>query len=421
MQCKTIKNEPRVIMAGTFDTKGAEFDYLHACLTQHNLDVISINLGVYKSKVGFAVQYDSPMVAQKGGRSLDDLHSLNDRGKALEIMSTGAVRIVNELKSRGEKMDGIISMGGGGGTYMGLQVMQKVPFGVPKLCISTLATKDLSAHIGHKDITLMPSIVDLAGLNSISRSVIRRGASALAGMIRSSNTVRADKKKSIAISVFGNTTNCVEKCSELLQEKNYEVLSFHAVGSGGKTMESLIEEDFFEGVLDITTTELADELCGGICSAGPDRLTAASAMNLPQVVAPGCLDMVNFGSMATVPDKYKDRQLYSWAPDVTLMRTNEAENRELGKIIAEKLNKARAPVTILLPLGGLSKIGGTGEVFYKPEIDRILFDAIKENVKDAITVKEINENINTPEFAKMAVNALLSMLELESEILEENN
>lgn len=409
MKSKVIKNEPGVIMVGTFDTKGEEFEYLHACLIHHNLKVTAINLGVYDCEVDFTVQYNSPIVAQKGGRSLEVLHSLNDRGKALEIMSDGAISIVRELKSS-DRVDGIISMGGGGGTYMGLRVMQEVSFGVPKLCVSTLATKDLSAHIGHKDITLMSSIVDMAGLNSISRSVIRHAAGALAGMIGSSNNVGEEKKISIAISVFGNTTNCVEKCTGLLQEKGYEVLSFHAVGTGGQTMESLVRENYFTGVLDITTTELADELCGGICSAGPDRLEAASAVNLPQVVVPGCLDMVNFGSMATVPDKYKQRQLYSWAPDVTLMRTNEAENRELGKIMAEKLNKSRAPVTILLPLGGLSKIGGAGEVFYNPEMDRILFDAIKENVRDAITIKEIDENINTPEFAKIAVNALLSMI-----------
>lgn len=399
-----------VIMLGTFDTKGEDFGYLYKCLIDKGLHVIALNTGVFESETSFPVQYHSEEVARMGGYSLDSLHKQNDRNKALEVMSRGARTIVSQLL-KFENIGGVIGMGGGGGTYMALQVMRSLPFGLPKLCISTLATKDLSAQIGPKDITLMPSIVDVAGLNRISKTVIRQAAGAINGMMDVSKYDDEQNIRSIAISVFGNTTICVDTCSELLRSRQYEVLTFHSVGSGGRTMESLTQDGYFDAILDITTTELADELCGGICSAGPDRLSASSVMGLPQVVVPGCLDMVNFGSMDTVPEKYKTRQLYSWAPDVTLMRTNVEENLILGKIMADKLNISRAPVTILLPLGGLSKIGGKGEVFYNPDIDQVLFSSIKTNVNDRIKVLEIDANINTPEFALEAVNALTGMME----------
>jgi uncharacterized protein (UPF0261 family) len=301
-------------------------------------------------------------------------------------------------------------MGGGGGTYIALLAMQQVPFGIPKFCLSTVATKDLSRQTGVKDITLMPSIVDIAGLNSISRTLIRQAAGAICGMAACSVPSAESKAKSIGISMFGNTTTCVENCSAMLKAEGYEVLTFHAVGIGGKTLEALIRDGCFVAALDLTTTELADDLCQGICSAGPDRLTAASEMGIPQVVAPGCLDMVNYGPIDTVPGQFKHRQLYSWAPDVTLMRTNQEENRILGSSLAKKLNKSKGPVTILLPLQGLSVVGGKGGVFYHPQIDKVLFEAIKENTDDFIKIVEVNANINDTIFAEQAVKELLAII-----------
>jgi uncharacterized protein (UPF0261 family) len=346
-----------------------------------------------------------------GGADLHELRKKDDRAYAIKIMGEGAAKILSTLQTQ-NIVQAVIGMGGGGGTYIALGAMKAVRFGIPKLCLSTLATKDLSVHIGNKDITLMPSLVDVAGLNSISRVLIRQAAGAIIGMMDSSTQVEDTvPSKSIAISVFGNTSLCVDSCSELLKSKGYDVLAFHAVGVGGRTMEALTLEGCFNAILDITTTELADELCGGICSAGSDRLKAASTMGIPQVVVPGCLDMVNFGPMDTVPEKYRNRQLYSWAPDVTLMRTNTEENRILGKIIAERINQSVAPVTVLLPLGGLSKIGGVHDVFYNPEIDRELFQAIRENAHKRISILEVNANINTVQFAERAVMALLEQLE----------
>jgi len=399
-----------VIMIGCFDTKAEDFEYLFTCLKDKNVEVLTLNTGVLGTTDQFPVHFEADVVAKAGGSQLSVLRKGNDRGKALEIMGRGAARILGDLLSE-HKVDAVIGMGGGGGTYMALAAMRAVPFGIPKLCLSTLATKDLSAKIGNKDIVLMPSIVDVAGLNAISRVLIRQAAGALVGMI---NTLDSDEKESagsIAMSVFGNTNLCAESCSQLLKENEYDVLAFHAVGSGGKTMESLIGEGFFDAVLDLTTTELADHLCGGICSAGPDRLTAASRMGIPQIVVPGCLDMVNFGALDTVPEKYKDRQLYSWAPDVTLMRTNAAESEQLGKILADKINASKGPVSVLLPMGGLSKIGAVGEVFHDPEIDKVLFDAIRNHINRNIDIIEIENNINTVAFAERAVKALLDLIE----------
>ncbi|MCK0145423.1 Tm-1-like ATP-binding domain-containing protein [Arenibacter sp. F26102] len=406
---KQLSKEGSIVMVGCLDTKGEDFGYLYACLVRQGASVITINTGVMGSTDLFPVHFEAEKVALRGGVSLTSLREINDRGRAIEVMGNGAAGIITDLFFQ-NKVKAIIGMGGGGGTFIALKAMQTLPFGIPKLCISTLATKDLSAYIGSKDITLMPSIVDIAGLNSISKVIMRQGAAAIVGMMQASVSNNERQGRTIAISVFGNTSLCADKCSELLKYKEYEVLAFHSVGVGGKTMEGLTLDGYFDAILDITTTELADELCGGICSAGPDRMTAASKMGLPQVIVPGCLDMVNFGPLDTVPEKYKDRQLFSWAPDVTLMRTNEEENRILGKTMAEKLNKSMAPVTVLLPMGGLSKIGGIGEVFHNPKIDRALFQSLNKYLNENIKIIEVDSNINTEDFAEQAVKCLLEII-----------
>ena len=325
-------------------------------------------------------------------------------------MGKGAAAILADLASE-DRIKGVIGMGGGGGTYIILEAMQAVPLGIPKFCLSTVVAKDLSRQIGVKDITLMSSVVDVAGLNSISRLLIRQAASAITAMADTKVDASEEIKKNIAISMFGNTTKCVDKCTELLKSKGYEVMAFHATGVGGATMESLIREGVFDAVLDVTTTELADELCGGILSAGPDRLTAASDMGIPQIVVPGCLDMVNFAQMDTLPEQYKKRQLHSWAPDVTLMRTNIQENGILGKQLVDKLKGAKAPVEILIPLKGISQIDSEGDIFYGPEADSALFGAIRENAKGQIPVMEVDAHINDKTFAKVLVERLLKIME----------
>ena len=405
------KYKPKsVVVIGCFDTKGEDFGYLYSSLKEKDVEIVTLNTGIFESTTEFKIDFNSEQVAEAGGSDISELRKSADRGKALEIMAGGAAKIIEGLCSQ-RKLDGIIGMGGGGGTYMAITAMRSVPFGIPKLCLSTLATKDLSEAIRDKDIVLMPSVVDVNGLNAISRILIRQAAGAICGMMDASISEEKENSGTIAISVFGNTTLCADHCTELLKAKNYDVLSFHAVGTGGKTMESLALDGCFDAILDLTTTELADDLCRGICSAGPNRLEAAAKMGIPQVVVPGCLDMVNFGALDTVPRKYQDRHLFSWAPDVTLMRTNAAENEILGKTLAEKLNRSAGPVTVLLPLGGISKISAEGGDFYSPGIDAVLFRSIKENLSGSIGVVEVQANINTIDFAEQAIKSLLELLE----------
>ena len=400
----------KVLMLGCFDTKAEDFHYLYTRLVENGLEVITLNTGVRGSTKTFPVNIEVDEVAQHTGVDLAVLQATTDRGVVVEKMGLGAAKIITKLVAN-QQIDGAIGMGGGGGTYIALAAMQAIPLGIPKLCLSTVATKDLSRQVGAKDITLMPSIVDIAGLNSISRLMINQAAAAISGMVNAKRTDQQEKKGSIAISMFGNTTACVNKCTELLKSKGYEVMAFHAVGSGGKTMEALIREGCFDGVLDITITELADNLCDGICTAGPNRLTAATEMGIPQVVAPGCIDMVNFGHLDTVPARFKDRLLYSWAPDVTLMRTNEQENRVLGQEIAQKLNQAKGKVVILLPLKGISIVSSEGGIFHDSTVDQTLFDTIKVNTIESIPVREIKTDINDNVFAETAVNTLLELIQ----------
>jgi uncharacterized protein (UPF0261 family) len=398
-----------ILIIGCFDTKGEVFSYLRKCVTDRGERVITINTGVMGTTDSFHVDFESDVVAYEGGGHIGDLRDARDRGRAIDVMGKGAARIVSRLVASGE-VKAAIGMGGGGGTYIALAAMQEIPFGMPKLCLTTLAAKDLSRQIGNKDITLMPSVVDVAGMNNILQLLVEQAAAAICAM---SNVVRqADRHTAgtIAISMFGNTTACVDTCTQLLTSQGYEVLAFHATGVGGKTMEALIREGVFDAVLDVTTTELADDLCGGICSAGPERLTAAAEAGIPQVVVPGCLDMVNFAHLDTVPPQYRDRDLYSWAPDVTLMRTNVEENAILGKQLVQKIAGSAAPVAIVLPLKGISQIDSEGRVFYRPDADQALFDSIIKNAPEKVQVMEIDAHINDPELAEVLVKTLLNLL-----------
>lgn len=399
---------PYILLLGCFDTKGEVFAYLHHCLLNHGERVVTLNTGTLGTTVAFPVDIEADAVAEAAGTTLEALRQKRDRGQAVDLMGQGAARLVAQLVAEGG-MKAAISMGGGGGTYMALSAMQGIPLGIPKVCLSTLTARDLSRQMGHKDITLMPSVVDVAGMNTIIGPIIEQAAAAICAMANVAISQKKVASGSIALSMFGNTTACADQCTVLLKAKGYEVLAFHANGVGGMTLEALIREHCFVAVLDLTTTELADELCGGVCTAGPDRLTAATALGIPQVVAPGCLDMVNFWHPDTVPAQYQNRQLYSWAPNVTLMRTNEEENKILGEKLAQKLHGANA--TIVLPLQGISQIDTEGDIFYNPGVNQVLFDSIKENSDKTLKIREVNAHINDPEFSEVLVGELLKLLE----------
>ncbi|MCX8025188.1 MAG: Tm-1-like ATP-binding domain-containing protein, partial [Thermanaerothrix sp.] len=348
-------------------------------------------------------------VAQAGGSDIAYLATGEHKDEAMRVMAEGLAVVVRRLYDEG-KLDGIISMGGSGGTSIATTAMRALPIGVPKVMVSTVGGGDVSAYAGTKDITFMPSIVDVAGLNRISRVIYANAAGAIAGMVKMERPSMAEAKPIIVASMFGNTTPAVNHAKSILEAAGYEVLVFHATGTGGRVMESLISDGYAVGSLDITTTELADEVCGGVLSAGPERCLAAARAGIPAVLVPGCVDMANFWGMDTVPEKYRNRKLYQWNPNVTLLRTNVEENIKIGEMIARAANESKGPVAVLIPLKGVSMLDSPGGAFWDPEADRACFDAIKRNLRPDIPYIELDYNINDPEFSGKVAETLLEML-----------
>lgn len=397
-----------IAIVGALDTKGIEFGFLKTEIEKRGCKTFIIDVGVL-GKPAFPPDIKAETVAAAAGKNLADLVKQNDRGIALDAMTLGAAIVTKKAFDEG-KFDGIISMGGGGGTAMGTSAMRALPVGVPKLMVSTVASGDTAPYVGSADITMMPSIVDVSGLNRISRTIFTNAAGAICGMVSGELAKTADEKPLIAASMFGNTTRAVDHARKIMEEKGFEVLVFHATGTGGRTMEKLIENGYFAGVLDITTTEWADEVCGGALSAGPERLDAAVKAGIPQIVTPACIDMCNFWAPETIPAKYKDRKFYHWNPNVTLMRTTPAENARMGEIFAEKLNKATAPVEVFIPMKGFSEVDAPDKPFWDPEADQAFVDALKKKLRQDIPVHILDNNVNDPEFSGTLANTLLKML-----------
>ena len=397
-----------VAVLGTLDSKGAEFAFLKARLQAEGVDTLVVDAGVL-GPPGFLPDIAAGALAEAGGASLDALVGDRDRGRAMSVMSAGAARVLKRLYAEG-RFDGIIAMGGGGGTAIGTAAMRALPVGVPKLMLSTIGGGDVRAYVDVSDLIMMPSVVDIAGINRLSAKILTNAAGAIAGMVKAEPPGSAADRPLIAATMFGVTTPCVTKAQTVLEAAGYEVLVFHAVGSGGRTMEGLIRDGFFSGVLDITTTELADELAGGALSAGPHRLEAAGEAGIPQVVSVGALDMVNFGPPETVPEKYRGRQFYRHNPQVTLMRTTREQNAALGKTIADKLNRARGPTTLMIPTRGVSLIDMEGKPFHDPEADAALFSALRGNIAGNVAVIELDVDINDEAFAVRAAEVLIESL-----------
>ena len=397
-----------VVIVGALDTKGKEFAFVKDLIEKQGLAALVVDFGVL-GEPSFKPDIDRQRVAGVGGGDLAYLRSGEHKDEAMKVMASGLAEVVRSLYEDG-KLDGILGMGGSGGTSIATTAMRTLPVGVPKVMVSTVGGGDVSAYTGTRDITFMPSIVDVAGINSISREIYTNAAGAIAGMVKMEAPQAAGEKPLITASMFGNTTKSVDHARGILEKNGYEVLVFHATGTGGKTMESLISDGYIAGSLDITTTELADEVCGGVFSAGPERCMAASRAGIPAVIVPGCVDMANFGGIDTVPEKYKDRNLYEWNPNVTLLRTNVAENKRMGEMIAAAANAASAPVVILIPLKGVSMLDSPSGRFWDPEADQACFQAIKSNLKPGISVIEMENNINDPEFSGKVAETLLDLL-----------
>ena len=398
-----------VCIVGTMDTKGVEFAFIKSQIEAAGVSTCVINTGIL-GEPQLTPDISADEVAQAGGSSLQALRDEGDRGNSVAVMAQGAAALVAEGHATGE-IDGIISLGGSAGTTIGTTAMQAVPVGVPKIMVSTLASGDTSPYVQSKDICMMYSVVDIAGINRLSRQILANAAGAIVGMVNADAPAATADKPLIAATMFGVTTPCVTKAREVLEAAGYEVLVFHATGTGGQAMEDLVKGGFLAGVLDVTTTELADELVGGVLSAGPDRLEAAGETGVPQVVAPGALDMVNFGPPDTVPEQFSDRLFYQHNPTVTLMRTTPEETAELGRIMARKLSEAKGPTTVIIPTRGVSAIDQTGQPFDSPEARTAWIENLKAHIGDNVTVIEMDAHINDDEFATKLVETLLASIQ----------
>ena len=398
-----------IAILGTMDTKGEEHAFVADLIRKRGHRTLVIDVGALETP-RLEPDVTREEIAAAAGVDLKELVRRRDRGETVQAMSQGAPIVLSRLWQE-KKIDGVISLGGGGGTSIATAAMRALPIGFPKLMVSTLASGNTAQYVGVKDIVMFPSIVDVAGLNRISREILTRAAGAVCGMVESKPVPSGQDKPLIVASMFGNTTNCVQQAKKVLEAAGYEVLVFHATGMGGKTMESLIEAGMVDGVLDITTTEWADELVGGFLGAGPTRLEAAAKTGTPAVVTPGCLDMVNFYAPDSVPARFRDRKFYQHNPQVTLMRTNPEENAELGRVIAQKLNSSEGPVSVLLPMKAISVISAPGQSFHDPEADRALFENIKSNLRPDIEVIELPNEINDAAFAEACAKTLLKHIE----------
>jgi len=397
-----------VALVGTFDSKGVEYAYVKKIIENLGLKTFTVHMGVFEPL--FTPDVSNAEVAKAAGVDIKEIVAKKDRGWATEVLSKGMEKIIPQLYKEG-KFDGILAFGGTGGTSIATPGMRALPIGVPKLMVSTVASGNTSQYVGTSDLVMMPSVVDVAGINSLSTKIFTNAAFAIAGMVSFENKTVVEKKPLIAATMFGVTTPCINFAREYLEARGYEVLVFHATGTGGKSMEDLISSGFFEGVLDITTTEWADEIIGGVLAAGPHRLEAAAKNNIPQVVSVGAVDMCNFGAYDTVPEKFAGRTLYKHNPSVTLMRTTPQENVLIGQKIAEKLNLAHAYTTLMLPLKGVSMIDAEGQAFYSKDADEALFNALRKDVnKKIVAFEEYNLHINDKEFAEKAAQNLIDLM-----------
>lgn len=408
-----MDRRPGVALVGTLDTKGAEYAYVRDLLLAHGVDVVVVDVGVL-GEPPFEPDVSAARVAAAAGTALTDLRFSREgsdtRAVALATMERGATVIVRGLLDDG-RIAGAMGLGGSGGSTVVSGVLRALPVGVPKLLVSTLASGNVRTFVGTSDLFLLYPVTDVAGLNRVSRRVLGNAAAAMAGMARAATAAPADATPLVAITMFGVTTPGVMRVQAGLERLGFETIVFHAVGSGGRAMEEMIDAGLIDGVVDYTTSELTDELLGGVFSAGPDRLTAAGRRGLPQVVVPGALEVINFGPRDTVPERYDvpERRIVVHNPTVSAVRTNTEESAALGRLLARKVNDATGPTAVLLPLGGLSKYEAPGGPYVDPDADGALFAAIRAGLRDGIELRELDANVNDPVFADAAVETFVRL------------
>lgn len=393
-----------VYAVATMDTKGAEIAYVAQRLREAGATVRVVDVGTAGPPAVTADVSREEVVAFSADKGTSAL-SHNDRGGAVTAMSHALVGYLTSEQEQG-RVAGVIGLGGSGGTALITPALQALPIGLPKLMVSTVASGNTAPYVGCTDLTMMYSVVDVAGLNAVSRQVLGNAAHAMAGMV--AHTVPpAEAETTLGMTMFGVTTPCVDAVRKSLEAEGFDCLVFHATGTGGRAMEKLVESGFIQGVLDITTTEVADEVIGGVFPAGPARMDAILAKGIPYVVSLGALDMVNFGAKNTVPPNFGNRLLHVHNAQVTLMRTTPEENRQFARWIAEKLNRSASPVRVLIPERGVSLLDAPGQAFYDTEADAALFDELEKRIEQTADrqLHRLPLHINDPEFAQALVEA----------------
>jgi len=396
-----------IVLVATLDTKGAEALYLKEQIEQHGVRTLVVDGGVL-GHPGWEAQVSREEVARRGGSTLSQVQALNHEGKAMEVMIKGAARVVQELHRAGQ-LDGIVSLGGSMGTSLGTGAMRALPFGVPKLMVSTMASRDTRPYVGTRDIAMLYSVADIAGLNRMTRRILANAAGAIVGMVnveQYNGQENLTDKPLIAISNLGTTEGCARRARSLLEERGYETIVFHTVGAGGRALEECVQEGLIDGVLDISIHEVVDILFDGDYDAGQDRLEAAGRMGIPQVVAPGSIDFIACGDPAKLPDRFKGRKMHVHNPAIFCVRANADELRATGRVVAEKLNQARGPVAVVIPRLGFSSFDQEGGVFWEPETDATFAPALKASLRPEIEVIEVEAHINHPLFAQTIVEVL---------------
>jgi uncharacterized protein (UPF0261 family) len=408
-----------VLLIGTLDTKGPEVGFVRDVLAQAGVPCLVMDAGVL-GPPPFAADVPREEVFAAAGASLAAVRAAGDRGQAVALAARGAAAVARRLAAEG-RLQGVLGLGGSAGTTIATAAMRALPFGLPKVMVSTMASGQVRPYVGVSDVCMLHAVVDLSGLNRISRTVLRNAACMVAGAVNLGAHSRSPgglgeggpgpaDRPVVAASMFGVTTPCVECGRAALEQAGFEVLVFHATGTGGQTMEAFVRDGLVAGVLDVTTTELADELVGGVLSAGPDRLTAAALRGAPQVIAPGALDIVNFGPPETVPEKFAGRLFYRHNPAVTLMRTTPEENDQLGKEVALKASAARGPTAVYVPLRGVSALDREGQPFWQPEADRALFASLRLWMSPRVQLVELDLHVNDPAFGRAMAEGLLGMI-----------
>jgi len=397
-----------VVIAATLDTKQKEVELLLEAFDRYGLGFILIDCGVLGSSQR-KPDISAGQIAALGGSSIDNLRSQRDRELTLTTMTVGLSICLDALASRG-LVRGFFAMGGGTNTALASAAFARLPYGLPKLLVATTVSGDMSRIVDAKDVVLIHSVVDILGTGQYLRSLLDRSAAVMKALVTEAGAQRASSTKNcVGITAFGSTTRAANTAFERFQSMGYEALVFHARGSGGRAAETFIRDGRIDLMLDLTTTEICDEIVGGLLSAGPTRLDAAVEKAIPQVILPGATDMVNFGPMETVPTKFQGRQFIRHTPNSTLMRTTAEEAAKVARFIAEKLGRTTAPAAAIVPTRGFSTYDMAGAPFFDPVADQAFIDEFEHALRGDIALIKVDAHINDPQVAELATSTLLQL------------